>query len=322
MSALHLLTILASGLVDVTSPPDPIQIVGGELVPPGQHPAVVAVGRGSLSCTGTLLTPDLVLTAAHCVIDPSTELDEFHVTARDPIVGSTHTFGVTAFGMHPRFCNFEDDPECLSHDGVFDYAWLRLDGQARVDPSDIPVIVTNDTVYSELIHVGAELLLVGYGENEEEIFGEKRQVVTEITWLSPTGTELRAGSNGRDSCRGDSGGPAFARLDDGRLALVGVLSRGDTVCGEGGIYGATLAGLCWVRDDSGTDVVPPECGGCDCVDLDLGVDDDVELRGCSVGSPDERDSPVWALGWLLLGARPWAARRNSPKRRPWAPGRP
>lgn len=52
---------------DLAAPASPDAIVGGELVEPGEYPAVISVTIASNLCTGTLLTPELVLTAAHCL---------------------------------------------------------------------------------------------------------------------------------------------------------------------------------------------------------------------------------------------------------------
>jgi secreted trypsin-like serine protease len=44
------------------------------------------------------------------------------------------------------------------------------------------------------------------------------------------------GSGYPDTCGGDSGGPAFSKADDGTFTLIGITSRGDPECDDGGIY--------------------------------------------------------------------------------------
>ena len=62
---LPLAMLLASGSAAIAGT-GAAPIVGGETVPAGRWPDTVAVLGTGGSCTGTLIAPDLVLTAGHC----------------------------------------------------------------------------------------------------------------------------------------------------------------------------------------------------------------------------------------------------------------
>lgn len=282
------------------SPPD--AIVGGELVERGEHPAVVSISIGSFLCTGTLLTPEIVLTAAHCLQGSFLEPSYLVVGVGEDRDVPSQALGVEAFGTHEEFCNPKTDEGCV--EDIHDYAWLRLATPAVIDAADLPTVVTDEALHHRIVRAGAPVELVGFGEEENMQLGLKRQVTTSIAKLSATGLELRAGKSGRDSCRGDSGGPALAELPDGGLALVGVLSRGSEECGSGGIYGAPLPALCWVRDETGVDVVPEGCEGCDCVDLTPREEDE---RGCAIAGRRPQGGGWW---WLCVLALPWLRRHR------------
>src|SRR3569833_717021 len=71
-------------------------IVGGTPTTAGQYPNVVAIEVGQGLCTGTLLTPEWVLPAAHCVL-PS----ELGVTTQAQVTSSVmvHFNSVSAFSV-------------------------------------------------------------------------------------------------------------------------------------------------------------------------------------------------------------------------------
>jgi hypothetical protein len=87
---------------------------------------------------------------------------------------------------------------------------------------------------------------------------------------------MAAGKEGKDSCNGDSGGPAYIKLD-GKLLLAGVTSRGSEVCGLYGIYTRPEAALDWIIANTrayggivGSEtVVGPGPGPCPCPATEL-----------------------------------------------------
>lgn len=66
-------------------------VVGGGTVPPGQYPWIVATSRG---CGGSLVAPDRVLTAGHCVEDLRVETLSLYVGARTRRRGSLRYDGI------------------------------------------------------------------------------------------------------------------------------------------------------------------------------------------------------------------------------------
>lgn len=260
--------------------PDPL-IYGGEPVEPGAWPAVVAVQTSKL-CTGTLVAPDLVLTAAHC-FDPA-PIIPVRIHVGDSIADAS-TFSSDQWGSHPDFCLPSDCGEDLH-----DFAWVKLAGPIGVEP--IPPITTQ-AEYDEAMRPGVELTFVGFGEDEADVTGIKRQVVSSLTSFNASGREFRAGGDGNDTCLGDSGGPALVKLASGEWRLAGVISRGGE-CGLGGIYGVPLPELCWLRDDSDVDLLPAGCEACDCVTLHGETPDD----GCDCRlseAPQRGERPWWLL---------------------------
>ncbi|MBL4683449.1 MAG: trypsin-like serine protease [Nannocystaceae bacterium] len=278
-------------------------IIGGEKTEPGEFVNVVAVVAGTGLCTGTLVAENLVITAAHCLanLPADTPIAVYFGGEIDP----DQVVGATSFGAHPQFCATCDED-------IYDYGYVVT--SVSFNPPYAQLIGTQ-RAWDETMAVGAEVTLVGFGSDpnaeDDESIGVKRKVTTTITRFSKDGLEFFAGGDERDSCEGDSGGPAFVTLADGSVLLAGITSRGSSPCGKGGFYGAPYPSLCWIREETGIDLLNGDCSACDCIDT--APPDDGDDSGCSiaaVAAPHERGGAGWALTLIVLGIAGQRRRRH------------
>ena len=124
-----LLLCVLSHAVGTTAAPDTVvegRINGGENAQPGRYPYTVSLQSLSAGirhlCGGSLIAPDIILTAAHC-IEPLGRLEDLAVRVgpfrlREPIEGS-EIFPIVDVALHPQY------EEGLF---VFDVMLLKLDG--------------------------------------------------------------------------------------------------------------------------------------------------------------------------------------------------
>ncbi|MCP3102727.1 trypsin-like serine protease [Myxococcus sp. K15C18031901] len=175
-----------------------------------------------LLCSGALIAPDVVLTAAHC-------LDLFGAEGTyEVFLGGVLLPAPESSGRFIRVRKAVPHPGYRRGSHDFDVALLRLTEPTEVAPLRLPEF------QGEALVSGATVRAVGFGDTHEEEgsapSGRRRSGSMVVTTVGAEA--FQAGPSPGMSCVGDSGGPVLARAEAGREVLVGVTVSGDVACRE------------------------------------------------------------------------------------------
>jgi hypothetical protein len=185
-------------------------------------------------CTGSLVAPDVFLTAAHCVVTPYTPAgSQFHVSfAPDLYAKSMRSIAATHYVWDPAYGHDQANLHDLA------LVFLPAGSTRGMTPLRLPRAGALDAMAAQGALSKAMFVNVGYGVSANRVGvpaygfdGVRKSSKSEFMGLQPTwlGLLMNAAATGEGGdCYGDSGGPKF--LDGDATTVYATVTTGDYVC--------------------------------------------------------------------------------------------
>jgi len=204
------------------------RVINGTPNPPLSSAAVL-LDSDSGNCSGTLLLPNLIVTAAHCFVDANGAVTSpaqnwrFYLPGANADTSQPSGFQATQLLVNPAYRNNGTTDQ-------LDLAFLVLNG-ALATPT-ITRVATRAEV-ADLAGRRASLEQVGYGQTVPRAVEDAPISPIPVglaapidQWSAPDGVLAMSTNGTTGTCAGDSGSPWMAATGS-ELLLVGVLASGD-----------------------------------------------------------------------------------------------
>ncbi len=231
-------------------PDNPAFIINGSVDTNVDHDAVAFLYQDAgYACGGTLITPNVLLTAAHCVTYDRS-------TTKVPVAQLNVVFCQNLNSCH--FSRIRDVIESWVHPSYdpqrvrYDIALLRLSGPAPGDVKPIPVLPASLRLNSS--NIGNAVSFIGYGltsgTNPNSSSSVRRIFNGTIAGLCQSSNPCTISSyqgtvaapwtfwtnqSSGGTCQGDSGGPGLITRNNVKY-VAGITSYGYSDCAGPGVY--------------------------------------------------------------------------------------